>query len=222
MGGGIIVSPSGNALRVRDLVEAATRLGTFALAAIALGLGFGESAIALDLIVPGEVGMVFIGAAAHDAGAPLTLLITAGVVGAVAGDSAGYFIGRRWGARVLYRWKWLRRRVEPSVERSRKYFKRRGGLAVFASRWVGALRAVMPVVAGISEMRYPRFLAWDAPAVILWTSLVVSVGFYFGDDIADVVDRIGLTVSLVIVVLLLALIVVRRHRINARSGEPTT
>jgi membrane-associated protein len=206
---------------VRDLIDAAARLGTLALAAIALGLGFGESAIALDLIVPGEVGMVFIGAAAHDAGAPLALLITAGVVGAMAGDSAGYFIGRRWGTRVLYRWKWLRRHVEPSVERSHEYFKRRGGLAVFAARWVGALRAVVPVVAGISEMRYRRFLAWDAPAVVLWTSLVVSVGFYFGDDIADVVDRIGLTVSLVIVVLLLALIVVRR-RVNARARDTTT
>lgn len=205
-----------------DLVEAAARLGTLALAAIALGLGFGESAIALDLIVPGEVGMVFIGAAAHDAGAPLALLITAGVVGAVAGDSAGYFIGRRWGTRVLYRWVWLRRRVEPAVERSQKYFERRGGLAVFVARWVGALRAVMPVVAGISEMRYRRFLAWDVPAVILWTSLVVSLGFYFGDDIADVVDRIGLVVSLVIVVLLVAVIVFRRHRVNARARDTTT
>jgi membrane-associated protein len=221
MGGGIIVSPAMNAPTVADLVEAAARLGTFALAAIALGLGFGESAIALDLIVPGEVGMVFIGAAARDAGAPLALLITAGVVGAVVGDSAGYFIGRRWGTRVLYRWKWLRRRVEPSVERSREYFKRRGGLAVFAARWVGALRAVMPVVAGISDMRYRRFLAWDVPAVILWTSLVVSVGFYFGDGIAEVVDRIGLTVSLVIVVLVVALIVLRR-RVNARARGTTT
>jgi membrane-associated protein len=207
---------------VSDFVEAAARLGTLALAAIALGLGFGESAIALDLIVPGEVGMVFIGAAAHDAGAPLALLITAGVVGAVAGDSAGYFIGRRWGTRVLYRWEWLRRRVEPAVERSQRYFERRGGLAVFVARWVGALRAVMPVVAGISEMRYRRFLVWDVPAVILWTSLVVSLGFYFGDDIADVVDRIGLVVSLVIVVLLVAVIVFRRHRVNARARDTTT
>jgi membrane protein DedA with SNARE-associated domain len=52
-------------------------------------------------------------------------------------------------------------------------------------------------------------------------SLVVSVGFYFGDDVADVVDRIGLTVSLVIVVLLLALIILRR-RFKARAKDTTT
>jgi membrane protein DedA with SNARE-associated domain len=57
--------------------------------------------------------------------------------------------------------------------------------------------------------------------VVLWTSLVVSVGFYFGDDIADVVDLIGLTVSLIIVVLLLAFIVVRR-RVKARARDTTT
>jgi membrane-associated protein len=202
---------------MHDLIEAAGRLGTLALAAIALGLGFGESAVALDLIVPGEVGMVFIGAAARGAGAPLVLLIVAGVVGAVAGDSAGYFIGRRWGTSVLYRWGWLRGRVEPSVERSRTYFTRRGGAAVFAARWVGALRAVMPVVAGISDMPYRRFVTWDAPAAILWTSTVVSVGFYFGDDIAGVVDRIGLTVSVVAIALLLALLAVRRRLRRTRT-----
>jgi membrane-associated protein len=202
---------------MRGLIDAAARLGTFALAAIALGLGFGESAVALDLVVPGEAGMVFIGAAAGRADAPLPLLVTAGAIGAVAGDSTGYFIGRRWGTSVLYRWQWLRRRIEPSVERSRAYFTRRGGVAVFAARWVGALRAVMPVVAGISEMPYRRFVAWVAPAAILWTALVITVGFYFGDDIADVIDRIGLTVSIVVVAVLLVLLALRRRRAHARA-----
>jgi membrane-associated protein len=103
---------------MRDLIESAARLGALALAALALGLGFGERAIALDLVVPGEVGMVFIGAASRAGDAPLTLVIAASVLGAVAGDSFGYFIGRRWGTTVLYRWNWLRRRVERSVERS--------------------------------------------------------------------------------------------------------
>jgi membrane-associated protein len=202
---------------MRDFIESAGRLGAFALAAIALGLGFGESAIALDLIVPGEAGMVFIGAAAHDGDTPLAVVIAAGAVGAVLGDSVGYLVGRRWGTTVLYRWKWLRRRVEPAIERSRGYFTRRGRAAVFLGRWVGALRAVMPVVAGISEMPYRRFLAWDAPAAILWTGAVVSVGFYFGDDIADLVDRLGLVVSVVVVTFLVVGFAVRR-RFRARRG----
>jgi SNARE associated Golgi protein len=126
---------------MRDLIESAARLGALALAALALGLGFGERAIALDLVVPGEVGMVFIGAASRAGDAPLTLVIAASVLGAVAGDSFGYFIGRRWGTTVLYRWNWLRRRVERSVERSRTYLARRGGVAVFVARWVGRSNA---------------------------------------------------------------------------------
>jgi membrane-associated protein len=203
---------------MRDLIESAGRLGAFALAAIAFGLGFGESAIALDLVVPGEAGMVFIGAAARDGDASLPLVIAAGAVGAMAGDTFGYFVGRRWGTRVLYRWPWLRRRVKPSVERSRDYFARRGGLAVFAARWVGALRAVMAVVAGLSKMPFSRFLAWDVPAAILWTSVVVSAGYYFGDAIAGVVDRIGLVVSLVVVALLVTAFVVR-NRLRSRRSE---
>jgi membrane-associated protein len=204
---------------MRDLIESAGRLGALALAAIAFGLGFGESAIALDLVVPGEAGMVFIGAAAHG-NAPLPIVIAAGAVGAVTGDSFGYFLGRRWGTSVLYRWTWLRQRTEPSIERSRAYFAQRGGGAVFLARWVGALRAVMPVVAGISKMPFRRFLAWDVPAAILWTSAVISVGFYFGDSIADVIDRIGLVVSLVVVALLVAAFAVgRRIRAGAKKAR---
>jgi membrane-associated protein len=207
---------------MRDLIESAGRLGVFALAAIAFGLGFGESAIAFDLVVPGEAGMVFIGAAARDGDVPLPVVIAAGAVGAVAGDTFGYLVGRRWGTTVLYHWSWVRRRVEPSIERSRVYFTRRGGLAVFTARWVGALRAVMPAVAGVSEMPFPRFLAWDVPAAILWTSVVVSAGYYFGDAVAGVVDRIGLVVSLVVVALLVTAFVVWRRTRARRPARSRT
>ncbi len=88
---------------------------------------------------------------------------------------------------------------------------------MFVARWVGALRAVMPVVAGVSRMPYPRFVRWDAPAAIAWTAAVVSAGFYLGDRIADVIDRIGLVVSLVVVALLVVVVAVRRRRAQSRS-----
>jgi undecaprenyl-diphosphatase len=196
---------------MRGLVDSAARLGTLVLMALALGLGFGEGAIGLDLVVPGEVGMVFVGAAAAEADAPLFAVIPAGAIGAVAGDSVGWLIGRRFGARVVTRWALLRR-LEPAMERARGTFERRGGLAVFAARWVGALRGVVPVVAGTGEMPYRRFLAWDAPAALLWTTAVMLLGYHLGDDVAGVVDRVGLFTSIGVVAVIAAVVLVRHLR----------
>jgi membrane-associated protein len=193
------------------IIDAVAGLGGWLLGLAVLGVAFGESAVLLDLVVPGEVGMVVGGAAADRSGVNPWFLVLAGATGAVLGDSLSYLIGRRWGMTLVRRWSWLRRRVEPRFDRAHEYFERRGGRAVFAARWVGALRAVVPAVAGISEMPYRRFLPWDAAAAVLWVTTMVWLGATLGNDIADVVDRIGTGISL-IVVSTIVLVVVLRNR----------
>jgi undecaprenyl-diphosphatase len=197
---------------MRGLVDSAARMGTMALVALALGLGFGEGAIGLDLVIPGEVGMVFVGAAAAEAHTSLVAVVPAGAVGAVAGDSVGWLVGRRYGERFVTRWRPVRRRLEPSLQRAQGAFERRGGVAVFAARWIGALRGVVPVVAGTAGMPYRRFVAWDAPAALLWTSAVVLLGYHLGDDVAEVIDRVGLYASLAVAALLVGVLAVRHLR----------
>ena len=80
---------------------------------------------------------------------------------------------------------------------------------MFAARWVGALRALVPLVAGTSEMPFRRFLPWDATAAVLWVTATVWLGATLGDDVADVVDRIGTTISLVVVGVIVLVVVVR-------------
>lgn len=188
------------------------------LVVLTFGLGFGEGAIGLDLLVPGEVGMVFAGAVAAAGGTPLPLIIVAAAAGSVAGDSVGYWLGRRFGLRIVQSYAWTRRMFEPSVERARQYFAQRGGVAVFVARFVGALRAVVPVIAGTGEMAYTRFLLWDVPAAVLWASIVVSLGYFVGADVAAAVDRIGLTTSIVVVAVLVAVFLLVRHRL--RNNRP--
>ncbi|MGQ0825348.1 MAG: DedA family protein [Actinomycetota bacterium] len=196
---------------MRDLIESAGRIGAFALIALAFGLGFGESAVGLDFIVPGEVGMVFMGAAAREGDVTLVAVILVGAFGAIAGDCTGFFLGRRYGGVVVHRWSWVAKRLEPSIARADEYFAKRGGWAVFGARWVGALRALVPVVAGTAAMPFRRFIVWEVPASLLWTATVVCVGYYAGDDIAEVVDRIGLWTSLAIVGLLVVGVTLRRR-----------
>ncbi len=74
------------------------------------------------------------------------------------------------------------------------------------ARWIGALRAVVPIVAGTAGLAVHRFLAWDVPSAILWATAVATAGYVWGDDIARFVDQIGLAISVVAVVVIGALI----------------
>jgi membrane-associated protein len=173
----------------------------------------------MDLVVPGEAGMVVAGAAASRADVPLVTMIAAAAVGAVAGDSVSYWVGRRWGMSVIRRWEPLRRRLEPRVERSHKYFAERGGVAVFLGRFVGAVRGVVPAVAGMSAMPYRRFLPWNVLASLVWTTAVVSAGYLLGRNVEKVVSRTSLVITLLVVGGAVTWWLMRRRN-RRRAGRP--
>lgn len=169
------------------------------LAAIAFLLPFGETVALLDLVAPGEIGLVFIGAAA---GTPRRVMVVyvAGVAGAFCGDSVSWYLGRRWGVAVLSRFPRIWSRAAPALERAATHFDRHGGRSIFLARFVGALRALVPLLAGSAGMPYRRFAPWNVAASVVWVGLVVSLGAVFGDDIAETVDRFSLALSVIVVV----------------------
>lgn len=190
---------------------------------LVLALVFAESAVLLDFFVPGEVGLVVAGAAAAQNDTALAGIVAAATIGAVAGDSVGYCVGRRFGTDIAEHSR-LSRWLRPGLERARRHFDRRGGMTVAIARFVGALRAVVPVVAGSARMRYRVFAAWAVPAAVVWSAVMATVGYVWGDDIAGVIDRAGLLVSAVVVAIIVVLIVRAKRRQHpaapARSRSP--
>ena len=205
-----------------SVLDAVGRLGGWLFCLAVFGVAFGEIAVLMDFVIPGEVGMVVAGAAAERNDVSPWLLVVIASIGSVLGDSFSYLVGRRWGKALVCRFGWLRRRIEPRFDRAHLYFERRGGRAVFAARWVGALRAVVPAVAGTSQMPYRRFLLWDATTAVLWVTTMIWLGAAFGDDIANVVDRIGTGISLVVVAGIVLVVVLRSRgvRFRRRPSEP--
>lgn len=189
------------------------------LLALVLGLVFAESAVLLDFVVPGEVGLIVAGAAAAQNDTHLSGIIAAAALGAVAGDVVGYVIGRRFGTDLGERGR-IGRWLAPGVERAQSHFDRRGGVTVAIARFVGALRAVVPLVAGAAAMRPRSFLGWAVPAAIVWSAAVASAGYVWGDAIADVIDRAGLAVSAVVVVVIVVLAVRGHRRRRAQPSDP--
>jgi membrane-associated protein len=203
-----------------ELLDWIAGLGGGTLHAIVFLLAFGETAFFTDLFIPGETGMVVVGAAASRNNDPLPTLILAATLGAVLGDSVSFWIGRKFGLRLIRKWGPVRRRLEPGVAKAQRYFEERGGAAVFLGRWVGIVRGVIPVVAGMENMPYKRFLAWNVLASVTWTAAILTAGFYLGRHIEGVVSRAGLIVTGVVMLAGIVLWVVLRRRRRNREPSP--
>jgi membrane protein DedA with SNARE-associated domain len=106
------------------------------------------------------------------------------VAAAIVGDSVGYEVGRHFGPRLVAS-RMLRSRRE-RLDRARQFLARRGGAAVFLGRFVAFFRAVMLALAGTAEMRYPRFLVYNAAGGIVWGAGVVLLGYLAGNSYAAV------------------------------------
>lgn len=200
---------------LRSLIDAVAGLDSSLLVLAVAGLAFAETAFLLDLVVPGEVGMVIAGAAGAQADIPLGALVAGAAIGATLGDTVSFVVGRRFGTGLVRRWAWTRRRVAPSLDRAHEYFGRHGGRAVFVGRWVGAMRAIVPLVAGSAGMRFRRFVPWNVAASLSWGTAVVSAGYLLGADVAGFVDRLGQVVSAAALVALALWWLSRRRRHHA-------
>ncbi|UCR89414.1 DedA family protein [Mycetocola spongiae] len=139
--------------------------------------GFGmllETSILVGLIVPGDT-MVIVAATAVQGPVEFIGLTVAIILGALAGESIGFYLGRTFGGRIrdsrLGRWI-----GEKNWSRAERYLDRRGGIAVFLSRFLPVLHSVIPLTVGMSTMTYRRFIAWTLPACLIWSVAYVGAG----------------------------------------------
>jgi len=136
---------------------------------------FLETSILVGLVVPGDT-IVLVSATGITDWPQYTALLFTVIIGSLSGESVGFALGRFFGPRI--RASRLGQRLgERNWVRAETYLDRRGGIAVFVSRFLPVLHALIPLTVGMSTMRYRKFLAWTAPACILWAGAYVSVGW---------------------------------------------
>ena len=184
----------------------------YALVAVVV---FVEDALFVGFVLPGEAAAVLGGVAAGLGHASLPVMMATVAAAAIAGDSVGYEVGRRFGPRLMSS-RMLRSRRK-RLDRAREFLARRGGAAVFLGRFVAFFRAVMPALAGTAGMRYPRFLAFNAAGGIVWGAGVVLLGYLAGNSYAAVERTVGRDVALAVAGIVVVALVV--WQIRAHRGE---
>jgi membrane-associated protein len=155
------------------LLEGLAGLGAWRYAVAFLGM-FCETSLFVGLVVPGDTIVLFTATAGRGA-VEWLLLVLAVVTGSLAGETLGFAIGHWFGPRLRH--SRLGSRIgERHVLRAERWLDRRGGLAILLSRFLPVMHALIPVTVGASDYPYRRFLAWTAPACVVWAALYVSVG----------------------------------------------
>jgi membrane protein DedA with SNARE-associated domain len=198
---------------MHSLTDWLSRLSGPAVYAVVAALVFCEDALFFGFVLPGETAVVLGGVIANEGRVSVYWLAAVVVLAAVAGDSVGYEVGRRFGPRILET-RALRGHHE-RIEQARAFIRRRGPVAVFLGRFIAFFRAMMPALAGISRMPYPTFLLFNALGGLVWGVGFTLLGYFAGSAYKQVEKTAGTAVAVVVAaVVVVALIVweVRRHR----------
>jgi membrane protein DedA with SNARE-associated domain len=143
-------------------------------------LAFAESMAVISLAVPFTGIIIAIGAlmCAPNSAIDPWFVFFWGLAGASAGDAVSYWIGKAFKERVQRMWP-FRRNPEP-LERGYRFFARWGVLSVFVGRFLGPLRAVVPLVAGMMRMPEMKFQVANVASAVLWLPVLLGTGCIVG------------------------------------------
>ncbi len=154
-----------------------TAHSTWAAPAIFLVV-FCESFAFLSLLVPGTAILAVAGTLVGTGTLSMPELLVAAIPAAILGDAISYWLGRRFGPRIIAAWP-LRDHPE-MVAKGQDYLQRYGALSEFIGRFFGPLRAVVPLMAGMSGMRAGPFMIANIASAVVWAPAVLMSGAVLG------------------------------------------
>ena len=191
---------------------------TFGLIGIMV-IVFAESGLLVGVFLPGDSLLFTAGllSATTDLLPPLWVIIPAIVVAAIVGDQVGYIIGSRAGPKIFQRpdSRFFRQEF---VDKAYSYFERYGGRTIVVARFVPIVRTFVPVIAGVSQMSYRTFVAYNVLGGLLWGVSVTTIGYYLGqiDFVADNIEPI------LILIVLISVLPIGFELLRARSRARST
>jgi membrane-associated protein len=174
---------------------------------------FTETGLLVGFFLPGDSLLITAGLVAATGHLNIWWLNALLIVAAIVGDSVGYAIGRRLGPRLFTRPKSLL--FNPRhVERTRVFYERHGARTIVIARFVPIVRTFAPVVAGVGQMQYRRFVFYNVAGGIAWVTSMTWAGYLLGQAVPNINDHIHILVGIVIVLSLIPIVVelVRERR----------
>ena len=173
--------------------------------------------------VPGETILIAASVYAGTGRLNVVAVAAVGFIAAVTGDNIGFAIGHFGGRALALRWGRYVFLTEERLDKAASFFDRHGAWIITVARFVEGLRQANGIVAGITGMRWLRFLVFNALGAALWVGTWVSIGYLAGSHISSIYSYItrysyyALIVAGLVVVALIARHLLRRRRARQQS-----
>lgn len=178
---------------------------------------FAETGLFVGFFLPGDSLLFTAGLVASQGIFNIGSLMGLLSVMAVVGDAVGFSIGFRAGA-ALYRKEdslFFRRK---HLLYAKEFYEHHGGKAIFLARFVPFARTFAPVVAGIAQMSYPRFAAYNVFGGVFWVCTMLLAGYFLG-NIPLVRQHLEKVILLIVLLSVLPIIIEYVRNRNKREGE---
>jgi membrane protein DedA with SNARE-associated domain len=180
---------------------------------------YGYVAILVVTLFEGETIVLLVGAAAHFGYLELHWIIATALVGSVAGDQLWYYLGRRWGPRILS----LRPSWQARAERVYWHLRRHQDWLILTFRYYYGLRSITPFAIGAAQVPRQRFFALNFAGAVIWAIGFTYAGYFLGEATEYLIagfKRFGLYAIGVIVLVVGAVVLIGRLRPRPRSRIP--
>jgi undecaprenyl-diphosphatase len=156
-------------------------------------VSIGECVFLLGLFVPSTPVLLLTGSLMAVGKLPFWPIYLVAVLGAVIGDTISYWVGRLLEHRIKEVWPFTNYR--PQIAKGEEFFKRHGGKSVFIGRFIPGVKAVVPGVAGMLGMHWPRFAIINVVSAFAWAAAHILPGLL----LSNWLESIGLSIEFVIV-----------------------
>ena len=167
---------------------------------------FAETGLLAGCFLPGDSLLVTAGLLASVEGTLNIWLLNLFLsLAAIAGDSTGYVIGRQLGPRLFSR-KDSRLFHKDHLMRTQRFYEKFGAKTIVIARFIPIVRTFAPTVAGMGNMRYQTFVAFNAFGGIGWVVSMTMAGYVLGRSIPNIAHHLRWVIGLVIVLSLLPLL----------------
>jgi membrane-associated protein len=177
---------------------------------------FAETGLVVTPFLPGDSLLFALGTLAATGSLKVTWIFVALSAAAVLGDSANYAIGKYFGQVILrHEGSWFLKKEH--IERTHRFYEKYGAKTIVIARFVPIVRTFAPFIAGVGKMSYMKFLSYNVIGGILWITLFIFGGFFFG-NIPIIKRNFTFTIFAIIIISILpAVIEVIKEKRQKRS-----
>jgi len=170
--------------------------------------------------IPGETILLIAGYFASRGQFHLALVMLIAASGAVVGDNIGFAIGHHYGRSVLLRFGRFVFLTPKRLEHMENYFESHGNKTILVARFITGLRVFAALLAGASgKMRWRVFFIYNVAGAILWSVVITTLGYLFGQSLPLLVKWVGRSGTVLLIAVIIVGVIVWRIRARRKESE---